>query len=61
MLVAHSRDDELIGFHHAEKNFAAANEPKMFLEIQGQHTRTIEAGRVHYLRGLEKFLDEYVK
>ncbi len=61
VLVAHSRDDGLIGFHHGEKNFAAANEPKMFLEIQGKHTRTIEAGRAHYLRGLEKFLDEYVK
>ena len=61
VLVAHSRDDELVGFHHGEKNFAAANEPKMFLELQGKHTRTIEAGRAHYLRGLEKFLDEYVK
>ncbi len=61
VLVAHSRDDELVGFHHGEKNFAAANQPKMFLELQGKHTRTIEAGRAHYLRGLEKFLDEYVK
>ncbi len=61
VLVAHSRDDELIGFHHGEKNFAAANEPKVFLEIQGRHTRTIEAGRAHYLRGLEEFLQEYLK
>ena len=56
VLVAHSRTDELIGFHHAERNFAAAHEPKMFLEILGQHTATLEAGREKYLAGLNQFL-----
>jgi fermentation-respiration switch protein FrsA (DUF1100 family) len=37
VLVVHSRTDGLVGFHHAEKNFAAANEPKVFLEIKGEH------------------------
>jgi hypothetical protein len=59
VLVAHSRDDQVIGFHHAEANFAAANDPKMFLEIFGSHTGTIQAGRAHYLAGLEKFLRRY--
>lgn len=37
VLVMHSRTDDLVGFHHAEKNFAAANEPKMFCELRGTH------------------------
>jgi fermentation-respiration switch protein FrsA (DUF1100 family) len=56
VLVAHSRTDEVVGFHHAERNFAAANEPKMFLEILGSHTSTLEAGREKYLAGLNQFL-----
>jgi hypothetical protein len=56
VLVAHSHTDEVIGFHHAERNYAAANEPKMFLEILGSHTSTLEAGREQYLAGLNEFL-----
>jgi hypothetical protein len=37
VLVMHSRGDELIRFHHAEKNFAAANEPRIFCELRGSH------------------------
>jgi uncharacterized protein len=37
VLVMHSRADDLVGFHHAEKNFVAANEPKMFCELHGAH------------------------
>ncbi len=37
VLVMHSRTDDLVGFHHAEKNFAAANEPKTFCELRGAH------------------------
>lgn len=55
LLVVHSRDDELVRFQHAQNNFAAANEPKMFLEIAGGHTHVLERGREHYLRGLENF------
>jgi len=37
VLIMHSREDDLIGFHHAEKNFAAAHEPKMLKIISGDH------------------------
>lgn len=37
VLVMHSREDDLIRFHHAEKNFAAANQPKFFCELRGSH------------------------
>lgn len=56
IMVMHSRDDTLIGFHHAEKNFATANEPKMFWELKGNHNSTIETDKELYLRGIEQFL-----
>jgi fermentation-respiration switch protein FrsA (DUF1100 family) len=37
VLIMHSRDDALIGYHHAEKNFTAANEPKSLFELVGGH------------------------
>ncbi len=55
VLVMHSRTDGLIGYHHAEKNFAAANEPKLFCEIQGGHNEPL-AARAQFLDGIEKFL-----
>jgi fermentation-respiration switch protein FrsA (DUF1100 family) len=60
VMVAHGRGDDLIGFHHAERNFKAANEPKLLWEIHGDHTSTIEDGREQYLAGLEKFFHGYV-
>jgi len=41
VLVMHSRTDDLARFHHAEKNFAAANQPKIFCELHGGHNATI--------------------
>ncbi len=60
VLILHSRGDPLIGFHHAEQNFAAANEPKLLVEISGHHTNVLEVGREAYLRALEKFLSQHV-
>lgn len=37
VLILHSREDELIRFHHAERNFAAAAEPKILCELRGAH------------------------
>jgi fermentation-respiration switch protein FrsA (DUF1100 family) len=56
VLVMHSRADSLIGFHHAERNFAAASEPRMMWEIGGDHNRFLEGDRVRYIEGLNKFL-----
>ena len=61
VLIMHSRDDDFIRFAHAERNFAAANEPKMFWEIYGSHNGTLEANRQHYLDGLRSFLDRHFK
>jgi fermentation-respiration switch protein FrsA (DUF1100 family) len=54
-MIMHGRQDELIGFHHSERNFAAANEPKCFWEIKGEHNDPL-ADRPQFLQGLEAFL-----
>ena len=61
VLVVHSREDALVRYAHAERNFAAANEPKSLLEISGGHTSVLEAGREDYLRGLECYLTSLPK
>ena len=56
VLVMHSREDEVVGFRHAERNFAAANEPKLFSETRGLHNETLALDPGSYLTGLEKLL-----
>lgn len=61
LLILHSRRDQVIGFHHAEQNFAAANEPKMFREILGNHTGTLESPDAigKYLAALDEYLTRF--
>jgi fermentation-respiration switch protein FrsA (DUF1100 family) len=56
VLVMHSRGDKLIGFHHAEKNFALANEPKLFWELQGGHNDAVFDDKENFVKGMEKFI-----
>lgn len=37
ILIVHSPQDEIIPYHHGQTLFAAAPEPKQFLEIHGGH------------------------
>lgn len=55
VLVMHSRADTVIRFHHGEKNFAAAREPKMFREITGDHNDFL-ADPERYITGIDRFL-----
>jgi uncharacterized protein len=55
VMVMHSREDSLIGFHHGERNFARANEPKLFWELTGGHNHPLK-DRARFLDGMEKFL-----
>ncbi len=56
VLFMHSRADTLIRFPHAERNYAAANEPKLFHEIAGDHNDFLEAGRDEFIAGFERFV-----
>jgi fermentation-respiration switch protein FrsA (DUF1100 family) len=55
VLVMHSRVDGLIGFHHAQKNFALANDPKLFWELNGDHNEPVSEPK-HFTDGINKFL-----
>ncbi len=55
VLIMHSRDDGLISFHHAEANFAQANEPKILREINGNHNYPL-MNRPRYVRAVEELL-----
>ena len=56
VVVLHSRADGMIPFAHAEKNFAAAREPKALLELQGDHNDALLANRAAYVAGAEKLV-----
>lgn len=60
VLVIHSRQDEIIPFHHGEKLFAAANEPKRFVEIRGGHNDGFLTSGAQYVEGIDAFLREYL-
>jgi fermentation-respiration switch protein FrsA (DUF1100 family) len=55
VLILHSRADSLIPFHHAEQNFAAANEPRFLRELAGDHNDGI-VNRQEFLTALEQLL-----
>jgi hypothetical protein len=55
VLIMHGATDDLIPFPHAQRNFAAANEPKLFCELDGTHNDALGDGR-KFIGGLEQFL-----
>ena len=55
VLVMHSSADELVGIHHGKANFDAANEPKLFWELRGDHNDPL-ADPKHFIFGIETFL-----
>lgn len=54
--ILHSREDSLIGFHHAERNFAAAQEPKRLIELSGDHNDLPHSDARAYREALESLL-----
>lgn len=58
VLVIHSRDDEIVPFHHGEAIFKAAGEPKALIEIRGTHNDAFLRDEQNYLSGLRSFLDQ---
>jgi len=56
ILIVHSNDDEVIPFHHGKQLYDAANEPKAFMAISGQHAEGFHTSGQQYIDGLKKFL-----
>jgi uncharacterized protein len=61
VLVMHSRADRVIGFAHAERNFAAACPPKFFCELKGDHNDAVFASANEYRQAVSQFLNAIVK
>ena len=56
VMVAHSRDDEIIPFHHGEAIFASANEPRTLLALRGTHNDAFLRDERAYIEGVRTFL-----
>ena len=59
LLVAHSRDDDIVPFAHGRRIFEAASEPKQFLEMRGGHNDGFIFMREEWVGVLAGFLERY--
>lgn len=60
VLILHSRKDEIIPFRNGEALYAAASEPKEFVEIHGSHNRGFLDSQPLYEAALDSFLSKYL-
>ena len=60
LLVIHSRGDRVVPFELGRQVFAAATEPKQFLEIEGGHNDGFLVSADTYLRTIDDFLLEHL-
>jgi len=56
ILIAHSRDDDIIPFTHGKVLYEAAREPKQFLEMRGGHNDGFIFVREEWIAQLAAFL-----
>ena len=56
VLVIHSPDDEIIPYSLGRKVYDAANQPRLMLDINGDHNGGFLRSQPHYGRGLKQFL-----
>ncbi|MDP2989412.1 MAG: alpha/beta hydrolase [Kiritimatiellota bacterium] len=60
VLIAHSRDDEMIPFEQGRRLFAAAREPKTFFELTGNHNEGEVLTSPAYRQALDAFLTAWL-
>lgn len=60
ILIVHGADDPVIPYHHGQRLFAAAHEPKSFLDIEADHAQGFLHSGQHYIDGLRSFLNKHV-
>ncbi len=59
VLTLHSRIDEIIPYHHGERNFEAAKDPKLFWELRAGHNDYLVNDGPNFLAGLRAYLDRF--
>lgn len=60
VMVAHSREDKVIPYHHGQRIFEQAGEPKRWLEMQGGHNDGYILTGHLYIQGWDRFLKEFI-
>ncbi len=60
VLIAHSPEDEIVPFRHAEALFEAARLPKVFVRLAGGHNEGFLFARREWVLELERFLSHYL-
>jgi fermentation-respiration switch protein FrsA (DUF1100 family) len=61
VLVIHSPDDRIIPFHHGKALYAAANEPKEFSQISGDHNAGFLDSGSTYTEAIDQFVRKYME
>lgn len=59
LFMSHSQQDQVVPYHHGKKLFEAANEPKMFLELEGTHGSGFLDTGEKYRNALRSFLQKH--
>lgn len=57
VLIAHSRDDDVVPFAHGQALFAAASGPKQFIEMRGGHNEAFIFAREDWRNAVALFLE----
>lgn len=60
LFMAHSKNDEIVPYHHGQKLFKVANEPKTFVELRGSHGSGFWETGEKYRQALQQFLNETI-
>ena len=56
ILIIHSTEDEIIPFHHSDRNFQAAHQPKRLVKLRGDHNDGFLDSLETYRNGLNEFI-----
>lgn len=59
VFMSHSRADQVVPYDHSRKLFEAANQPKIFLELEGTHGSGFLETGVKYRNALKSFLQNH--
>lgn len=57
LMIMHSVEDELIGFHHGEGLYEIADQPKTFVELRGGHNDSYYVSKDSFEAGWENFIE----
>jgi len=61
LLIIHSSDDDIIPFHHGQRLYENAGEPKTFLKISGSHNNGFHVSGSIYSNGIDSFVSNLLK